>query len=61
MVFPKDLSKYFELVSFKEEQIPEKDRCGAESGELVVSLEEKDSFRNIIDGHTYRPNGQIRA
>ena len=42
MVFPKDLLRYFELTGFREEAVSEKDRSGVESGELIVSLEERD-------------------
>ena len=35
----------------------EKDRFGIETGELIVSLEERDCFRYPTEGHTYRPNG----
>lgn len=35
----------------------EKDRFCIETGELIVSLEERDCFRYPIEGHTYRPNG----
>lgn len=61
MVFPKDLLRYFELTGFREEAISEKDRFGVESGELIVNLEERDCFRNPIEGHTYRPNGFYEA
>ena len=61
MVFPKDLLRYFELTGFREEAVSEKDRFGVESGELIVSLEERDCFRNPIEGHTYRPNGFYEA
>ena len=50
MVFPKDLLRYFELTGFREEAVSEKDRFGVESGELIVSLEERD-----------RPNGFYEA
>ncbi len=55
MVFPKDLLRYFELTGFREETVLEKDRFGVESGELIVSLEERDCFRNPVESHTYRP------
>lgn len=42
MVFPKDLLRYIELTGFREEAVSEKDRSGVESGELIVSLEERD-------------------
>ena len=61
MVFPKDLLRYFELTGFREEAVSEKDRFGVESGELIVSLEERDCLRNPIEGHTYRPNGFYEA
>ena len=57
MVFPKDLLRYFELTGFREEAVSEKDRFGVESGELILSLEERDCLRNPIEGHTYSPNG----
>lgn len=47
MVFPKDLLRYFELTGFREESVSEKDRFGVESGELIVSLEERDCLRNL--------------
>ncbi len=61
MVFPKDLLRYFELTGFREDAVSEKDRFGVESGELIVSLEERDCLRNPIEGHTYRPNGFYEA
>ena len=61
MVFPKDLLRYFELTGFREEAVSEKDRFGVESGELIVSLEERDCLRNPIGCHTYRPNGFYEA
>ena len=36
MVYPKD---YFELTSFREETVLEKDRFGVESGALILSTE----------------------
>ena len=60
-VYPKDLLRYFELTGFREETVLEKDRFGVESGELIVSLEERDCFRNPVEGHTYRPNGLYEA
>ena len=64
MVYPKDLLRYLELTGFREETVLEKDRFGVESGELIVSLEERDCFRNPVEGHTYRPyrpNGLYEA
>ena len=60
-VYPKDLLRDFELTGFREETVLEKDRFGVESGELIVSLEERDCFRNPVEGHTYRPNGLYEA
>ena len=61
MVFPKDLLRYFEFIDFREVEISEKDRFGVESGELIVCLEERDCFRNPVEGHTYRSNGFYEA
>ena len=55
MVYPKDLLRYLELTGFREETVLEKDRFGVESGELIVSLEERACFRNPVESHTYRP------
>ena len=61
MVFPKDLLHYFELTGFEDNIIPEKERLGVESGELVVHLEERDCLRHPEKGHIYRPNGFYEA
>ncbi len=61
MVFPKDLLHYFELTGFADNIIPEKERLGVESGELVVHLEERDCLRHPEKGHIYRPNGFYEA
>ena len=48
MVFPKDLLRYFELTGFREEAVSEKYRFGVESGELIVSLEERDCSVTLL-------------
>ena len=37
MVFPKDILTYFEFTGFEDNEIPESERLGVESGELVVA------------------------
>lgn len=61
MVFPKDLLTYFEITGFEDKEIPEIERLGIESGEVIVQLEERDCFRHPEEGHTYRPNGFYEA
>ena len=57
LIFPSGLLEYFDVVNVDEHSIPECERKGLESGELIFLFEEKDVFRNPEPGHTYRPNG----
>lgn len=61
MMFPKGLLTYFEITGFEDNEIPESERMGIESGEVIVHLEERDCFRHPEEGHTYRPNGFYEA
>lgn len=57
LIFPKELLDYFDVTGVETIDIPEKDRKGLETGEVVFSLDEKNELRGKEEGHAYRPNG----
>ena len=57
LMLPDHLLEYFDVVHVEERKIPEKERRGLESGEVIIHLEEHNKFRSPEKGHTYRPNG----
>ena len=57
LMLPDHLLEYFDVVHVEERKIPEKERRGLESGEVIIHLEEHNEFRSPEKGHTYRSNG----
>ena len=60
-MLPSHLLDYFDLVRVEEREVPEKERMGIESGDVILHLEEQDEYRYPEEGHTYRPNGFYEA
>jgi len=61
LMLPSHLLDYFDLVRVEEREVPEKERMGIESGDVILHLEEQDEYRYPEEGHTYRPNGFYEA